>query len=142
MSCLVQISDPHFGTERALVVEALVDLVHQLAPEHVLLSGDITQRATVAEFAAARAFVDRLAPARVLAIPGNHDVPLFDPVARLCWPYARYQQAFGDDLLHRHAWAEAAERVLKHHLNLPAQRAHQALIEQAQLLVAETDIAL
>lgn len=103
MSCLVQISDPHFGTERAPVAEALVDLVRQLAPECVLLSGDITQRATAAEFAAARAFADRLVPARVLAIPGNHDVPLFDPVARLCWPYARYQQAFGDDLEPVHA---------------------------------------
>lgn len=98
MSCLVQISDPHFGTERAPVAEALIALVRQLAPACVLLSGDITQRATAAEFAAARAFADRLAPAPVLAIPGNHDVPLFDLAARLCSPYARYRQAFGDDL--------------------------------------------
>ena len=103
MSCLVQISDPHFGTERAPVVEALVALVSRLAPECVLLSGDITQRATAAQFAAARAFADRLAPAAVLAIPGNHDVPLFDPLARLCWPYARYQKAFGDNLEPVHA---------------------------------------
>ncbi|HPK02011.1 MAG TPA: metallophosphoesterase, partial [Candidatus Sumerlaeota bacterium] len=42
----------------------------------VVLSGDITQRARRAQFRAARTFVDRLA-APVLAIPGNHDLPLF-----------------------------------------------------------------
>ena len=54
---------------------------------------------------------------------------------------AMSQQAFGNDLLHRHARAQAAERILEHHLNLPPQRAHQTLIEQAQLLVAEADLA-
>ncbi|MNN97929.1 hypothetical protein D3C81_2171930 [compost metagenome] len=29
-------------------------------------------------------------------------------------------QAFADDLAHRHARAETAERVLEHHLHLPA----------------------
>ncbi|EJZ57560.1 hypothetical protein I1A_001880 [Pseudomonas fluorescens R124] len=29
------------------------------------------------------------------------------------------QQPFGNDLLHRHSRAQAAERVLEHHLNLP-----------------------
>jgi 3',5'-cyclic AMP phosphodiesterase CpdA len=95
---ILQISDPHFGTERAPVAQALLVLAKQLAPELVLLSGDITQRATRAQFAAARAFADRLAPVPVLAIPGNHDIPLFNPVARLWRPYARMQQAFGDEL--------------------------------------------
>lgn len=103
MSLLIQISDPHFGTERLPVAEALVALVRRLAPELVVLSGDITQRATAAQFAAARAFADRLRPAPVLAIPGNHDVPLFNPFARLFAPYARHQRAFGDDLEPVHA---------------------------------------
>jgi hypothetical protein len=34
----------------------------------------------------------------VLAIPGNHDIPLFDLWARLRRPYARHIAAFGDDL--------------------------------------------
>jgi len=34
----------------------------------------------------------------VLAIPGNHDVPLFNPLARLWWPYARMQEVFGEEL--------------------------------------------
>lgn len=97
MSVLLQISDPHFGTERAAVVDALATLARQQRPDLIVLSGDITQRARPAQFRAARAFTDRLG-APVLAVPGNHDLPLFDPWARLCRPYARYVAAFGDDL--------------------------------------------
>nr|WP_145549103.1 metallophosphoesterase [Variovorax boronicumulans] len=97
MSVLLQISDTHFGTERAPVVEALLALAEDLAPERVLLSGDITQRATAAQFAAARAFCTRLGRP-VLAIPGNHDIPLVNLAARLLWPYARHRRAFGAGL--------------------------------------------
>ncbi len=51
-------------------------------------------------------------------------------------------QALGNDLFHGHARAETAERVLKHHLQLTAQRAHQVLAVQAQFLGAEADAAL
>lgn len=92
---LLQISDPHFGTEQPAAVEALVRLVARLRPALVLLSGDLTQRATAGEFAAVQAFVRRLAPAPVLAVPGNHDIPLFALATRLFWPYERFEQALG-----------------------------------------------
>ena len=97
MSVLLQISDTHFGTELPHVVEALVTLAAQQRPDVVVVSGDITQRARPAQFRAARAFVDRLG-APVLAIPGNHDIALFDLWARLTRPYARYAAAFGAEL--------------------------------------------
>lgn len=102
MSLLLQISDTHFGTEQAPVVEALTTLARQQRPDLIVLSGDITQRARPAQFRAARAFVDSLG-APVLAVPGNHDIALFDLWARLRRPYARYSAAFGVDLepLHR-----------------------------------------
>jgi 3',5'-cyclic AMP phosphodiesterase CpdA len=105
MSVLLQISDTHFGTERAPVVEALVAFATQQRPDVVVLSGDITQRASRAQFRVARAFVDRL-PAPVLTIPGNHDVPLFNVPARLMHPYGHYREAFGDDLEPVHASAD------------------------------------
>jgi 3',5'-cyclic AMP phosphodiesterase CpdA len=98
MSCLLHVSDPHFGTERPEVVAALRALAAALAPEIVVLSGDITQRARRAQFRAARAFVDSLAPARLLVIPGNHDIPLFDLYTRLVNPYREHRRAFGRDL--------------------------------------------
>ena len=98
MSLLLQVSDPHFGTERAPVVAALENLVREQRPDVMLLSGDITQRATRAQFAAARRFIDRLALPALVAVPGNHDIPLFNLAARLLWPYARFAEAFGHDL--------------------------------------------
>ena len=98
MTVLLQISDTHFGTEQAPVVEALVRLAHEQAPDLVVLSGDITQRARRKQFRAARAFVDRLGVAMTLAIPGNHDIPLFNVAARLFDSYANYSREFGTDL--------------------------------------------
>ena len=102
MSVLLQISDPHFGTEQPLVAEALVALAMQQRPDLLVLSGDITQRARPAQFSAARAFMDRLG-APMLAVPGNHDIPLFDLWTRLRHPYAAHVVAFGADLEPVHA---------------------------------------
>ena len=104
MSVLLQISDPHFGTERPQVVEALVALAQRERPELVVLSGDITQRARPAQFRAARAFADRLG-APFVAIPGNHDIPLFSLRARLIDPYAGQRAVFGAELEPVHASA-------------------------------------
>ncbi|MDA7417008.1 metallophosphoesterase [Xenophilus arseniciresistens] len=95
MSVLIQISDTHFGTEQPAVVEALVHWVRAQAPDVLLLTGDITQRATRAQFAAARAFLDRLQVPHTLVIPGNHDIPLYALGARLFTPYGRFEEAFG-----------------------------------------------
>lgn len=97
MSVLLQISDPHFGTEQPPVVEALAALARQQRPDLLVLSGDITQRARPAQFQAARSFMDRLG-VPFLAIPGNHDIPLFDVWTRLRRPYARHIAAFGSEL--------------------------------------------
>lgn len=105
MSVLLHIADTHFGTERRSVVEALVALAAQQLPDLVVLAGDVTQRARPGQFRAAKAFVDRLG-APVLAVPGNHDIALFDPWARLTRPYARWAGAFGADLEPVHASAE------------------------------------
>jgi 3',5'-cyclic AMP phosphodiesterase CpdA len=111
MSVLLQISDTHFGTERLPVVEALVAFTAQQRPDVVVLSGDITQRARRTQFDAARVFVDRLATP-VLAIPGNHDVPLFDLLARVTRPYGCYREAFGDELEPVHASADLLVQCL------------------------------
>ena len=98
MTLLVQISDTHFGTESAPVVDALVRTVVALAPSLVVLSGDITQRARPAQFRAARDFVERLQAPATLVIPGNHDISLFNLAARLFNPYANHRRVFGHEL--------------------------------------------
>ena len=108
MSTLLQVSDPHFGTERPEVVGALVALAQQRRPDLLVLSGDITQRARRAQFAAAARFVERLGiPAR-LAIPGNHDIPLYDLFTRAFAPYRGFVREFGDDFAPVHESADIA----------------------------------
>ena len=98
MSLVLQISDTHFGTEVPEVVEALFDLTRRLSPDLLVLSGDLTQRARPHEFTAARAFVKRLAIPNVVALPGNHDIPLFNLALRAFAPYANFRKYFGADL--------------------------------------------
>ena len=98
MTVVLQISDSHFGTERAPVVAALHRLSKAQAPDLVILSGDITQRALRTEFEAARDFIDKLNVPATLVIPGNHDIPLFDLVSRFFTPYGRYARSFGTEL--------------------------------------------
>ncbi|HYG43920.1 MAG TPA: metallophosphoesterase [Bordetella sp.] len=97
MTRILHISDTHFGTEREPVVQALLALAHRQQPGLVLLGGDITQRARRSQFAAARRFVQAL-QRPVLAVPGNHDIPLFNVVARLFDPYGAYRRALGVNL--------------------------------------------
>ena len=110
MTRLLHLSDLHFGTERAPAVDAVQALVREQRPDVLLLTGDITQRARAGQFAAARAFVDRLQVPQVLAIPGNHDLPLFNLAARLGRPYAGFQRAFGAAL--ESTWENEAVLVL------------------------------
>ena len=91
---LLQLSDPHFGTELEDVAQALLRFARAESPCLVILSGDLTQRARAAQFEAARAFVDAIG-APWLAVPGNHDVPLFNLLARVAFPYAGYRRVFG-----------------------------------------------
>ncbi|KQP48611.1 metallophosphoesterase [Pseudorhodoferax sp. Leaf274] len=155
MSVLLQISDTHFGTERAPVADALALLSAQLAPELVVLSGDITQRATAGQFAAARAFCQRL-QAPVLAIPGNHDIPLLNLPARLLWPYARHCAAFGPDLEPVHAtpdwlvvcvkttrrWRHKHGQVSREQIARVAARLRQAEPGQLRVVVVHQPVAV
>ena len=97
MRTLVHLSDLHFGRIDPGVLEPLRNAVIAASPHLVAISGDFTQRARRTEFSAARAFVDSL-PAPRLVVPGNHDVPLKNVVARFVTPLIRYQTFISPDL--------------------------------------------
>lgn len=98
MTVALQVSDPHFGTERPKALAALERLCADLHPDLLLVTGDITQRARPVEFSKARAFFDKLDVPSRLIVPGNHDIPLFDIFTRAFHPYSRYIRAFGPAL--------------------------------------------
>ena len=60
------------------------------------ISGDLTQRARVVQFAEARAFLDRL-PKPVIVVPGNHDIPLDDVASRFLRPLSGYRRYITDE---------------------------------------------
>jgi 3',5'-cyclic AMP phosphodiesterase CpdA len=59
--------------------EAMVEDINRCAPDHVVVSGDLTNLSLEAEFALARRLLDRLSlgPKNVTLVPGNHDVYTF-----------------------------------------------------------------
>ena len=121
MTRLLQISDTHFGTEQPQVMQALLALAHAEKPDVLVLSGDITQRASAAQFRRARDFCDQLAIPRMLSLPGNHDIPLFNIFGRLFKPYAAYMDTFGPELEPPVAHRVALRAQRKNHAALAAQ---------------------
>ena len=96
---ILQISDLHFGPPFATeVAEALLRQLPALAPDAVVVSGDLTQRATREQFEEARQFFDRFAHIPTLIIPGNHDVPLWRVFERLSNPLGLYREIISDEL--------------------------------------------
>lgn len=97
MKTLVHLSDLHFGRINPSLVEPLRRAIASLKPDVVAISGDLTQRARRAQFAAARAFIDSL-QAKTLVVPGNHDIPVFDLLERFAAPLDRYRRYISRDL--------------------------------------------
>jgi len=97
MRTLVHLSDLHFGRIDPALLQPLIDQVARIAPDLVVVSGDLTQRARSAQFQQARAFLDALSAPR-LVVPGNHDVPLFNLWARMFHPLEKYRRYISDDL--------------------------------------------
>jgi 3',5'-cyclic AMP phosphodiesterase CpdA len=103
----LHLSDLHFERE-----EQAVDWYNQLAEDlrdlrcerlsAVVLSGDITNRASAAEFGAARLFLQRLmdelrlSSRRVVIVPGNHDIDW--EASRKAYP-AHHRSLYGGKLI-------------------------------------------
>ncbi|MDW8262449.1 MAG: metallophosphoesterase [Phycisphaerales bacterium] len=98
MTTIAHISDLHFGRVDPSAAESLVTDVQQVRPDLTVISGDLTQRARRAQFAAARQFLERL-PSPQLIVPGNHDVPLYDVLRRWISPFGRFYSCFGEERL-------------------------------------------
>jgi len=97
MRVIAHLSDLHFGRVDPATLPALHGALVAARPDVVVVSGDLTQRARRREFDAARRFLDSLPFPRVV-VPGNHDVPLYNVIARTAAPFRAYRRAFGDDL--------------------------------------------
>ncbi len=100
MPRLAHLSDLHFGAHDPAIVAAVERELDAAKPDLVVISGDFTQRAKTEQFQEACRFLERLRDAGhdVMAVPGNHDVPLYDVLRRFLSPLTRYRR-FVDDVL-------------------------------------------
>jgi 3',5'-cyclic AMP phosphodiesterase CpdA len=110
VTTVLHVSDLHFGrpasSER---LTSLMELIAEIAPDAVAISGDLTQRCTNKEFAQAREYLDMIGQvAPYVVIPGNHDIRWLGSVARNLgglfreqahkFKYSRYTRYISEDL--------------------------------------------
>lgn len=100
MAVIAHLSDVHFGRHDPAAVAAVLEDVADARPDLVVISGDLTQRARRAQFREARAFLREIEGLGLawLAVPGNHDVPLYNVVRRFAAPLRRYRHYITPDL--------------------------------------------
>ncbi len=91
MRRIVHISDLHFGRVNPALIEPLLASIARLQPDVVAVSGDLTQRATVEQFEAARDFLRQI-PFPQVIVPGNHDISFWNLYRRFARPLERYRR--------------------------------------------------
>ena len=87
---LFHVSDVHFGAEDPAALAWFAERVAVEKPDAVIMTGDLTMRATKREFQAGGAWLQSLGVPVTVEV-GNHDIPYYwDPFRRLFAPYQRY----------------------------------------------------
>ena len=95
---LFHVSDVHFGREDKAAVAWFDALVAAERPEAVVMTGDLTMRARRREFDAGIGWLRSLDRPVTVEV-GNHDLPYFNPLARLFAPYRRIRDV--EELIER-----------------------------------------
>lgn len=94
---IAHISDIHFGASDPGAATQLIDQINASDIDAIILTGDLTQAGRKREFHEAGEFVRRFA-APVLAVPGNHDAPVYNPALRMSDPWRRFRTYVQNDL--------------------------------------------
>jgi 3',5'-cyclic AMP phosphodiesterase CpdA len=97
MKKIVHLSDLHFGKVDKKRVEPLFQILTEINPDLIVISGDFTQRAKEEEFIEAQEFIKKLSWP-VFAVPGNHDIPLYNVFKRFGSPFENYKKYICTDL--------------------------------------------
>jgi 3',5'-cyclic AMP phosphodiesterase CpdA len=96
---LMHISDLHAGPPfNVRLAEQVASEAHALKPDLLVISGDFVQRADFAwQWRTIVAYLKTLPEPRLL-VPGNHDVPLYNPFRRLFRSLDHYRRHISPDL--------------------------------------------
>jgi 3',5'-cyclic AMP phosphodiesterase CpdA len=87
---IVQLSDLHCGQQFFLpsLLERAIAETNELAPDVVVISGDLTSHGFKEEYAVAKDYVARIDCDALIVIPGNHDSRNVG--------YVHFEELFGD----------------------------------------------
>ncbi len=107
MKRLAHISDLHFGRIDHRVVDGLLADLTAQAPDLIVISGDLVQRAKPRHFKEASAFLEKL-PFPYMVVPGNHDIPVYNVFRRFTNPFGHYRRYITTDLSPLHIDDEMA----------------------------------
>lgn len=92
---ILHLSDLHIGRREAPEpFAALLELIPGIGPELVLATGDLAHRGRREQLERAAVLLGELG-ARLLAVPGNHDIPYTIP-ARFTHTLAEWERVFGE----------------------------------------------
>ncbi len=97
MKTIIHLSDLHFGKVDTKRVNPLIKKILEIKPDLIIVSGDLTQRATEIEYKAAKKFLGKL-KYPIFVIPGNHDIPLLNVYQRFTSPFKKYIKFISPDL--------------------------------------------
>lgn len=97
MACIAHISDLHFGYNDPVLVNELREVLWQIDPDVLAVSGDLVEHATVPEFKLARAFLESL-PTPQIVVPGNHDLPFYNLWLRAIEGLKNFRRYISDDV--------------------------------------------
>lgn len=87
---IAHISDLHCGEVSHHRLDRACYAINSISPDIVVATGDITHSGRRREYVVAKRFFATLR-APILGCPGNHDAPVFDPIARIWTPFQRFR---------------------------------------------------
>ena len=97
MRRIVHISDLHFGNNDPALLQPLRKAIESIEPHFLVISGDLAEHASNAEFAQARDFL-RTLPKPQMVVPGNHDLAFYNFFERARTGLANYKKHITGDL--------------------------------------------
>lgn len=96
MRTLIHVPNVHFGSVSQTALEALASELTRLQPDLTVFSGNIASSGIHRQVRKARAWMEQL-PLPRLVVPGDRDVPRWDYLARLLFPFENFHIHFGSN---------------------------------------------
>jgi 3',5'-cyclic AMP phosphodiesterase CpdA len=95
---IVLAADLHFGSVPEGLSAELREAIQRQKPDAIVIAGDLTLGARLAEFEQAGRWLRSLSP-NPLVMPGNHDLPYLNLLQRFTDPFKRFRRATGSGIL-------------------------------------------